>query len=64
MQKRFNRKFKAYLNKLHVEIELYKRHVDNILAALEPFAPGVWFDKEDMKMAKKSEQICSRSGGA
>ena len=53
MQKRFNRKLKAYLNKLDVEIELYERHVDNILAALEPLAPGVWFDKEDMKRAKK-----------
>ena len=48
--KRFDRKFKALLETLQIEIELYRRYVDDITQALEPLAPGVSFLKEEMKM--------------
>ena len=41
LMKRFDRKFLALLKKLKVEHELYKRYVDDILAALASLDPGV-----------------------
>ena len=53
--KRFDRKFKAMLKTLKIEIESYRRYVDDITAALEPLDPGVRFVKEEMKMVKVQE---------
>ena len=53
--KRFDRKFKALLKVLKLDIELYKRYVDDIMKALKPLAPGVRFIKEEMKMVKVAE---------
>ena len=43
------------LNVIKLDIELYKRYVDDITKALKPLAPGVRFIKEEMKMVKVAE---------
>ena len=48
LMKRFDRKFVALLKKLKVEHELYKRYVDDILAALAGLGPGVRWDGSKM----------------
>ena len=48
LMKRFDRKFVALLKKLKVEHELYKRYVDDILAALAGLDPGVRWDGSKM----------------
>ena len=55
MLKRFDRKFKALLETLNIEIDLYKRYVDDLTKALAPLAPGVRFVEEDMKMVRMPE---------
>ena len=43
--KRSDRKFKALLKYLSIENELYRRYVDDVLAALSAPASGTRFDK-------------------
>ena len=45
--KRFDRKFKALINSLKIALELYRRYVDDIMAALAALAPGTRLNKEE-----------------
>ena len=44
LMKRFDRKFKAMLVKLKIEVDLYRRYVDDITASLISLDPGVRFE--------------------
>ena len=55
--KRFDKKFKSILTKLSIEIELYKRFVHDITAALAALDPGVKFNKDEMKMEAIDELV-------
>ena len=53
--KRFDRKFLAKTGKLKVELDLYKRYVDDVTAVLASLDPGVRY--KDGKMVKKQELV-------
>ena len=53
--KRFDRKFLAKIGKLKIELDLYKRYVDDVSAALASLDPGVRY--EDGKMVRKQELV-------
>ena len=48
--KRFDKKFRLYLKKLKVEMELLKSYVDDVTEIGKALDPGVRFDEEKMKM--------------
>ena len=55
LMKRFDRKFLLKLNKLKIEVELFKRYVDDVTTALTGLEPGVRFDNN--KMIVKQELV-------
>ena len=55
LMKRFDRKFKALFKKLKIEIELYRRFVDDITAALKALDAGGRFNEDEMRMEKNHE---------
>ena len=55
--KRFDRKFKILFGKLNVEIELYRRYVDDITTAFKALDLGVRFNKEEKRMEKNCELV-------
>ena len=48
LMKRFDRKFLLKLKKLKIELDLYKRYVDDVTAALASLQPGMRFEENKM----------------
>ena len=55
LMKRFDKKFKALLKKLKIELELYERYVDDVTEAMVALDPGVRFDEQKRKMIRVKE---------
>ena len=55
--KRFGKKFRSILQKLKIELELFKSYVDDVTEIAIALDPGVRFDQTKMKMVKSEELV-------